>query len=88
MTTINLDHGKYRVIHENGANFHATRHGEPWRDLTGDGLVLAMAQQIEDLYSALEDLYEQYGRCVTSEDWNLEVTRKAAAALNALTVEE
>ena len=49
MTRIELDDGKYTVVHDNGAGLHALRYGEHWRDMTGDGLVLAMAQEIEDL---------------------------------------
>ncbi|MET6262615.1 hypothetical protein WID10_28350 [Klebsiella variicola] len=41
--------GEYTVIHENGTNFHALRHGEKWRDLTGDNLVLALVSRIEQL---------------------------------------
>lgn len=41
--------GEYTVIHENGTNFHALRHGEQWRDLTGDNLVLALVSRIEHL---------------------------------------
>lgn len=54
MTTIELDNGKYTVVHEAGVNLHALRYGEPWRDLTGDGLVLAMAQEIESLREQLD----------------------------------
>lgn len=43
-TRIELEGGKYTVCHTNGADFHALRHGAQWRDLTGDGLVLAAAQ--------------------------------------------
>jgi hypothetical protein len=52
MTRIELDHGKYTVIHNDGMNLHALRHGEAWRDLSGDGLILAMAQEIEALREA------------------------------------
>lgn len=41
--------GKYTVEHTNGTNFKAYRYGEEWRDLTGDGLVLALVQKIEEL---------------------------------------
>lgn len=41
--------GEYTIIHENGTNFHALRHGEKWRDLTGDNLVLALVSRIEQL---------------------------------------
>ena len=34
--------------------FHATRHGEPWRDLVGDQLVLALCNRIEDLEEQLD----------------------------------
>lgn len=44
---------KYAVVHDNGMGLRAERYGEPWRDLTGDGLVLAMAQEIEDLRARL-----------------------------------
>lgn len=49
MTRIELDDGKYTVVHDSGTGLHALRYGEHWRDMTGDGLVLAMAQEIEDL---------------------------------------
>lgn len=52
-TIINLENGKYKVEHENGSNFKALRYGEDWRDLTGDGLVLALVQRIEELESQL-----------------------------------
>lgn len=48
-SVIKLD--KYEVRHTNGANLVALRHGEPWRNLAGDGLILAMAQRIEQLES-------------------------------------
>lgn len=54
MTKIVLEDGKYTVLHENGANLRALRHGEPWRDLVGDSLVLAMAQHIEELEAKLQ----------------------------------
>ena len=47
MTVIEL--GRYTVTHDNGLHLRALRHGEYWRDLTGDSLILAMAQRIEDL---------------------------------------
>ena len=52
---IELLDGKYTVIHNNGVGFQALRHGEPWRSLTGDGLVFAMTQEIEHLRSIETD---------------------------------
>lgn len=53
MTRIELENGKYTLVHDNGAGFHALRGGEPWRELVGDGLVLAAAYEIEKLRTAL-----------------------------------
>jgi photosystem II stability/assembly factor-like uncharacterized protein len=48
-TSITVADGKYTVSHDNGANLKALRYGEEWRDLVGDGLVLALVQEIERL---------------------------------------
>ena len=40
---------KYTVIFLDNGHMEALRYGEKWRDLTGDGLVLAMLQEIDDL---------------------------------------
>ena len=58
MSKIDLLDGKYTVIHNNGNNFKALRYGEEWRDLAGDGLVLALVQRIEELEEKLEDTKE------------------------------
>lgn len=59
MTEIKIQEGKYTVIHDNGTNFHALRNGEKWRDLTGDGLILSMAQHIEQLESRIDWLINE-----------------------------
>ena len=48
-TRIEIDNGTYTVVHNHGTNLHVLRHGMPWRDMDGDGLVRAMAQEIEAL---------------------------------------
>lgn len=55
MTRIELLGGKYTVIHDQGTGLRAERYGEPWRDLTGDGLVLAMAHEIEALRAQVSE---------------------------------
>ena len=40
--------GKYTVIFE-GGKLSAERYGERWRDLAGDGMVLAMLQDYDNL---------------------------------------
>lgn len=49
MTTVIRIDDKYTVKHEHGANLRTERYGEPWREHVGDGLILAMAQEIESL---------------------------------------
>ena len=44
-----IDLGKYQILHENGVNLRATRWDEPWRDLIGDNLILALVDRIERL---------------------------------------
>lgn len=53
-TSITLDGGKYTVLHQNGTNFRALRNGQPWRDLTGDGMTLALVQRIQQLEERLQ----------------------------------
>lgn len=48
-TRIDLEGGKYSVIHDSGTNLHVLRYGEPWRDCNGDGFILALAHEVETL---------------------------------------
>ena len=52
---INLSEGKYTYIFEEGKQY-ALRHGEPWRDLTGDNFVYWMACLIQELQKKIEVL--------------------------------
>lgn len=54
-----FDNGKYEIILQNHPLefvFKALRHGEEWRDLAGDKLVLALVNRIEELYEELNTL--------------------------------
>ena len=46
---IQICEGKYRVFQQDGGKVFANRNGILWRDLTGDNLVLSLAQRIEEL---------------------------------------
>ncbi|MDF1510704.1 hypothetical protein PZE06_21445 [Robertmurraya sp. DFI.2.37] len=64
MEKIELNDGKYTVVNElnSGGKFYALRHGEEWRSLAGDNLVLAMFHKIEELSEKLsqaEDLLSE-----------------------------
>lgn len=49
--------GKYTVIFdETTGRLSALRYGEPWRDLVGDGMVLAMLQRVDALQQEVDAL--------------------------------
>lgn len=49
---VTLEDGKYKLEHDGTGYLRALRYGEPWRDLTGDKLMLALVQRIEELEAA------------------------------------
>lgn len=49
LLNVSVANGKYTVIMDSGAHLKALRNGEPWRDIVGDKLVLALAQEIQEL---------------------------------------
>lgn len=53
---ITIDGGKYTLVNElnEGGGLKALRYGEEWRDLTGDGLMLAMYHEIERMQEFIE----------------------------------
>lgn len=56
MIDISVADGKYKIVFDpRGVGFKAYRYGEDWRDLTGDGLILALVQEIEDLRGRLPE---------------------------------
>ncbi len=61
MKILILEGGKYEVIFDKG-KLTALRWGEPWRDLTGDNLVLSMVQEIARLKTDLAALAIQVQR--------------------------
>jgi hypothetical protein len=56
---LELEGGKYTIVQEDKPHqFYALRHGEKWRDLTGDGLVLALCQQLSDTQELAQKLQD------------------------------
>jgi hypothetical protein len=50
---------KYEIIfNQKTGELKALRHGEEWRDLTGDGMVLGMLQKIDDLREEVDRLHK------------------------------
>lgn len=55
---ITLEDGKYRVVLPRNyldGGMKALRYGQPWRNLAGDNLILAMAQEIDRLRKQISD---------------------------------
>ena len=46
---ITLCDGKYKVILHDDFRFEALRYEQPWRDMTGDGMIFAMFTLIKEL---------------------------------------
>jgi hypothetical protein len=53
LLNITVADGKYTLIQTGQGQLKALRHGEEWRDLTGDNLILALGQEIEQLRNDL-----------------------------------
>ena len=64
---IELDN-EYVISHENGMNLQCTKNGLPWRDLTGDNMVLCMFQRIKELEAYNVELVNKVEVLLCSED--------------------
>jgi hypothetical protein len=59
---------KYTVVQDANGGVRALRHGEEWRNCVGDGLVLALAQEVRRLREGYETMARNR---VTSDDMNI-----------------
>lgn len=59
---IDVADGKYAVVGIEDGHLRALRHGEEWRSLTGDNLILALAQELQEARERLrgDDGWEYY----------------------------
>jgi hypothetical protein len=53
---VSVHDGKYTVILDSKDKFYALRHNMKWRSLTGDSLILSLAQEIETLKDRIKTL--------------------------------
>lgn len=63
---IELEGGKYTVVGIEDGRLRALRYGEEWRSLTGDNLVLCMAQEIRRLTEERDDLQARIDRALAA----------------------
>lgn len=75
MTTLSLADGKYTLIEHLDGRLEALRYGEPWRDLTGDKLILVLAQEVVTLRDALAHLRDPR----PSQKWANDIVEAALA---------
>ena len=54
---ITVGDGKYTVVQTTDGRVVALRNGEPWRDLTGDKLLLCLAQELEAARAEIRSLH-------------------------------
>lgn len=55
-----LEYGKYKVLYDNG-KIEILRHGEPWRDETGDGFLHTLLMSYIELEYELEAAEDKLG---------------------------
>lgn len=54
--------GKYTVVQDRDGQLFALRHGKPWRVCVGDNLILALAQEVENLRARIVELQSKGDR--------------------------
>ena len=54
---ITVGDGKYTVVQTTDGRVVARRNGEPWRDITGDKLLLCLAQELEAARAEIRSLH-------------------------------
>jgi len=56
---VSTDDGKYTVIQDSTGGMRALRYGEEWRDCTGDGMILTLAQDLQDARAEIQRLKDK-----------------------------
>jgi len=57
--THSVGEGKYTIVfHEDTGKLECLRYNEPWMNLAGDGMVLSMLHEIDDLKAEILKLKE------------------------------
>lgn len=56
MINVSICDGKYTIIQDASGRTKLLRHGEPWRCVTGDNVILGAAYEIEKLQERIKQL--------------------------------
>lgn len=72
---IDVSDGKYSVVGIDHGRLHALRYGEAWRDLVGDNLVLALAQELDEARTKIRKLETAY----SDASWAANMDRQGGA---------
>jgi hypothetical protein len=67
LLTVSIENGKYTVIQDAKGFLHAMRHSEPWRDCTGDKLILGLAQTVDELRKVAVGILDILDACHRTE---------------------
>lgn len=70
---IKLKVGEYEIIEDlsNGV-FKCLRHGEEWRNLAGDNMILSLVSKIEELTEQNQSLQEDSRKLNALENWGVD----------------
>lgn len=66
--TIKLEDGKYEYLLHDNYSSEVLRHGEKWRDTTGDNFILCLVQEVLFLREKCESLTEDLQEFKDNED--------------------
>ena len=58
---VTVEDGKYTVIQEKSGRLMALRYGQPWRDCNGDGLIHALAYEVDELRKERDQIAKLIG---------------------------
>ena len=70
MIKVELEDGKYTVLHdEEHGGVTVLRYREPWRNETGDKLILAMVNKIVELQEEVDSLKNTYDGAIVTKSY-------------------
>lgn len=81
---LELDDGKYTYIRYEQGGQEALRYGDPWRELTGDNLILFLGFKVEELLERNTKLERELNEAKERLDWYEEKGLEADINFNGI----